>query len=232
MSGTNVRRERMTRARPRAGHVLLVACVALLLLGGLVPSGARAAPPLAVGVVDFYALSAPRSPEAATGVVPQQFAATDLSEMLAAASPGRFTIIPRATVVRAERAMGWVPADALHPNRLRALASRLRADRLVVGQINTLALDAPAPAESYPPPGNTVTTGLAVVVVRVFDPVQGRDVARIGGSAQAMSTLPSLVEEQALHEALARTVAGLTIDLTTRVPPPPAPPPVPVVHLH
>jgi hypothetical protein len=103
-------------------------------LGGRVNGAAPAA--RMVGVVDFYT----PSPLGAFGIAPERFAADDLSTLLAQAAAGRFVVVPRAEMARAQAAMRWENLDNLNFARLRAIAGAVGADSVVVGWIQLLAV--------------------------------------------------------------------------------------------
>jgi hypothetical protein len=101
--------------RWRRGMALLSLGTALSLFGQ-VHAGVSAA--RTVGVVDFYA----PSQLGAYGIMPERFAANDLSMLLTQAAVGQFTVVSRASIERAEASLGWQTVDALRFDRLRALA--------------------------------------------------------------------------------------------------------------
>jgi hypothetical protein len=153
-------------------------------------------------------------------VIPERFAADDLSSLLTHASAGRLEVIPRETMQRAEGAMRWQEADVLHFDRLRALARAVAADRLVLGWIPLLQVEAsggggvPVPDDGGGPP-----TALANLVLQVFDETQARVVAETRGSAEiTIGVSRSQLAVQVLHIALARAQPDVLRMLTAQVP--------------
>jgi hypothetical protein len=191
----------MSSARTLIVAVGAVALLPLILVAIPIPQvGAQG---IKVGVVDFYA---PTPLGAFSGVIPERFAADDLSSLLTHASAGRLEVIPRETMQRAEGAMRWQEADVLHFDRLRALARAVAADRLVLGWIPLLQVEAsggggvPVPDDGGGPP-----TALANLVLQVFDETQARVVAETRGSAEiTIGVSRSQLAVQVLHIALAR----------------------------
>jgi hypothetical protein len=184
--------------------IVAVAAAALLpLIVVAIPVPQVGAQGIKVGVVDFYA---PTPLGAFSGMVPERFAADDLSSLLTHAPAGRLEVIPRETMQRAEGAMRWQEADVLHFDRLRALARAVAADRLVLGWIPLLQVEAsggggvPVPDDGGGPP-----TALANLVLQVFDETQARVVAETRGSAEiTIGVSRSQLAVQVLHIALAR----------------------------
>src|SRR5437016_1698068 len=116
------------------GVVVILALVA----GGTLPGNAGAEPAYrSVGVVDFN-VTTPLG--AFSGLVPERFAADDFSKMLSGVAAGRFAVIPRSAMGRAEAALNWRDADVLNFDRLRALAQAAGADWLLVGWISHLVI--------------------------------------------------------------------------------------------
>ncbi len=161
-----------------------------------------------VGVVDFYA----PTPLGPFGFAPERFSADDLSTLLTQAEAGRFTVVSRDSMERAEASLGWQSMDVLHFARLRALARAVGANALIVGQIPLLDnLDG-----GRTPPGATVETNLRL---QIFDAAQGRIVAETRPSASVVAALDrDLRTKQVLHEALVRAVPPLVDALTTGSP--------------
>lgn len=192
---------------------LLAVGVALGALLSLLPAAGGVAGPTvpAVAVADFYA---PTPVPTYAGLVPEEFAAADLSEMLARVGEGRLVPIPRATVQRAEGDLRWRADDALHFARLGALAQTLHADRLVVGWIAQFVVGH-EPNGGIPFHGGGPITGFAVVVVQVFDAAEGRIMAETRAEGTAQGGLNSLVAEQTLHQALQPTISFLLSTLTS-----------------
>jgi len=188
-------------------------CALLVLAALLLPwpkAGAGPAAPV-VAVVDFYALS-PVGPIA--GVVPEWFAADDLSRMLAQAGVDRLTVLPRGSVQQAERDLAWRDADVLRYARLSALAERLHADRLVVGWIRQLTLGLDSHSVDFPSLGGGPILASAVVVVQIFDAAQGRIVAQTQTEGDAIGSIRPFLAETVLHRALVPAV-GRTLDSLT-----------------
>jgi hypothetical protein len=184
--------------------IVVVAAAALLpLIPVAIPVPQAGAQGIKVGVVDFYA---PTPLGAFSGVFPERFAADDLSSLLSQAPAGRLELIPREAMRRAEGAMRWQETDVLHFDRLRALARAVAADRLVLGWIPLLQVEAtggggvPVPDDGGGPP-----TALVNLVLQVFDETQARVVAETRGSAEiTMGISRSQLAVQVLHIALAR----------------------------
>lgn len=192
-----------------ASRILVVGVAAGAVLS-LLPGAAGVAAP-AVAVADFYA---PTPVPAYAGLVPEQFAAADLSDMLARAGGGRLVPIPRATVQRAEADLRWHADDVLHFARLGALAQTLHADRLIVGWIVQFVVGH-EPNGDIPLHGGGPITGGGVVVVQVYDAAEGRIVAETRGEGHGLGGLASLVAEETLHTALQPTIAPLLSTLTS-----------------
>lgn len=173
--------------------------------------GAAAAAPQTVGVVDFYA----PTPLGGSGtVVPERYAADDLTRLLARASANRFTIVPRAAMAQAETSLRWRGPDVLDFGRLGALARAVGATTLVVGWIPLFVVNA-ASGGSVPPDDGDLPAADVNLVVQVFDAGQSRLTAetRQRGSLAAGLTRELLTEgvlDQALSGAVAPVVAGLT----------------------
>jgi len=158
-----------------------------------------------VGVVDFYA----STPLGAYGIAPERFAADDLSTLLAHASAGRFTVVPRDAMERVEASLGWQGVDVLHFDRLRALAQAVGANALVVGRISLLTN---LEGGRLPPEASAD----ANLLVQIFEAAQGRFVAETRASASAVAGIQrDLLTKQVLHDALARAVSPLVGVLTT-----------------
>lgn len=167
-----------------------------------------------VAVVDFYA---PTPVPTYPGVVPEQFAADDLSVMLARAAGDRVAFIPRATAQRAEADLRWRADDVLRFARLSALAQTLHADRLVVGWVAQFVVGH-EPNDEVATHGGGPITGFAVVVVQVFDAAEGRIVAEARTEGNGTGALQALVAEQTLHEALQPAIPLLLSTLAPRPP--------------
>ena len=185
--------------------VLLSVTMAVSLCGHAVAAAPAAG---MVGVVDFYA----PTPLGAFGFAPEQFAADDLTKLLTAAEAGRFTVVSRDSMERAEASLGWQGVDVLHFDRLRALARAVGANTLIVGQI--LLLDNLDGGRT--PPGASVDTNLRL---QIFDAAQGRIVAETPQSASVVSPLErDLRTKQVLLDALVRALPSLVGALTTGSP--------------
>jgi hypothetical protein len=155
-----------------------------------------------VGVVDFFA----PTPLGAYGVVPERFAADDLSMLLTQAAAGRFVVVPRTAMTRAETALRWENFDDLNFARLRALAGAVGADSLVVGWIQLLAVGGGG-RDGGPQAAN------AVLLIQIFDVAQNIVVGQTGQAESAMgATTRDLLVQQALHDAMVRA-APFTVGL-------------------
>jgi hypothetical protein len=172
-----------------------------------VPRAGGAAAPSTVGVVEFYA----QTPVPVFGgIVAEIFAAEDLSRLLARSTAGRLTVIPAATMRRAESDMHWQTADVLRFDRLRALANAVGADRLVVGWIPLFIGGGAGGVGSIPEPKDGAETPTADVnlVVQVFDPRAG-----LAGETRqagfAIGIMNWQVATRALHDALERSIPEL-----------------------
>jgi hypothetical protein len=194
----------------RARCLVILAAVVGLFSTPAAPAAVRT-----VGVVDFYAL---RTLASFGGATPTRFAADDLSLMLADASGGRFMVAERATMEQAEAQMGWQGDDVLRFARLGALARAANADQLVVGWITLLAVSVGGGNTKPPDGGNGPPTALSNLVLQVFDATQGRIVSESHASGFAMGASPHLLQEWALHRALAPAVAPLVETLTSHAP--------------
>lgn len=191
-------------------------CTAVIAVLSFLPGAGTTAPaPLTVAVVDFYA---PTPVPEYAGVIPERFAADDLSGMLAQVAGGRLILISRATVEKAEADLRWHADDVLHFARLSALSQSLHADRLVVGWISQFAVGHEPNGEVVIHGGGGPITGHAVVVVQVFDAAEGRLVAQTSAEGNALGGLNSLVAAQTLHEALQPTISFLLSTLTSPTP--------------
>ena len=168
-----------------------------------------------VGVVDFYAL---RTPASFGGATPTRFAADGLSRMLADASGGRFMVVERATMEQAETQLGWRGDEVLRVARLRALARAANADQLVVGWITLLAVSVGGGGSKPPDGGNGPPTALSNLVLQVFDAAQGRIVSETHESGFAMGASPHLLQEWALHRAMAPAIAPLVATIMSHAP--------------
>ena len=200
---------------PRTPAVVMAATSLVLVFLTAAPlPPARALPQvIKVGVVDFYA----QTPLGTfSGVFPERFAADDLSGLLARAPAGRFDVIPRATMQQAEGAMRWQEADVLHFDRLRALARAVGADRLVVGWIPQLVVEAGGGGGSTPmsSDGGGPPNAFVNIVVQVFDGAEARVVAETHQSADIIGASRSQLATQVLHTALERALPDVLRLLT------------------
>ena len=188
-------------------------CAVVLLIVAS-PGGAGAANVPVVAVADFYASTPVGSYE---GMVPERFAADDLTAQLTAASAGQFALVPRVQVEQAETALHWRTEDVLRFGRLTALARAVGADELVVGWITMLSVETGG-HQTFPPDGggNGSPTGDATVVVQVFSAAQGRVVAETRQWASTTGAVRALLAKGVLHEALRPTVPVLLRTLVER----------------
>ncbi|TMI82520.1 MAG: hypothetical protein E6H03_05390 [Bacillati bacterium ANGP1] len=192
------------------GVVVILALVA----GGTLPGNAGAAPASrSVGVVDFYA---PTPLGAFSGLVPERFAADDFSKMLSGASAGRFAVIPRAVMERAETALHWRDADVLRFDRLRALADAAGADRLLVGWISHLVISEGGSGTTTPPDSSGPPMADVSLVVQVFDAAQGRVVTETQHSTHDIGGSRTILVERVLHHALESALLPIASALTAR----------------
>ena len=190
------------------GVVVILALVA----GGTLPGNAGAAPASrSVGVVDFYA---PTPLGAFSGLVPERFAADDFSKMLSGVAAGRFAVIPRSAMGRAEAALNWRDADVLNFDRLRALAQAAGADWLLVGWISHLVITTGGTGTSTPPDDSGPPMADTALVVQVFDAAQGRLVAETQRSASDIGGSRTILVERVLHHALESALLPIASALT------------------
>ena len=194
--------------RRTALAALASSCVCWLLLALVpIPQARGSAAPSTVGVVEFYA---PTPVPTFGGFVAESFAAEDLSRLLARSTAGRLTVVPAATMRRAERDMHWQTADALHFERLRALANAVSADRLVVGWIPLFNVGAGGgSAVPFADDGSEMPTGDVNIVVQVFDPGAGRLAGETRQEGFALGVTFWQVATGALHSALDRSIPEL-----------------------
>jgi hypothetical protein len=137
-----------------------------------------------VAVVDFYTPS-PLPP--VSGIIPEQRAADDLTDLLAVSAGQQVAILSRVAVREAESAIGWQGADVLRFDRLKRLAGMLNVDRLI----------------------------LVTVVVQVFDAKLGRLVSRVQRSAYEPSATGPEVTERLLRSVLERALSSLLPSLVS-----------------
>lgn len=187
-----------------AGRVAVGAVAAVVLLSVSIPAGATAAGLSTVGVVDFYGQTVLPG---FSGVFPERFAADDLAASLARAAAGRFTVVPRAAIEKAEAAANWRGEDVLRFARLTMLARTVGADRLVTGWLR-LDLSGDAGGGGL---AETEGPGMvrAAIVVQVFDAAQGRLIAETQQTGFAVGIEWSVVVVQAIHRALGAALPSL-----------------------
>jgi len=186
------------------GVVVLLFLMTAVSLSGQAGAGARAA--RAVGVVDFYA----PTPLGAFGFVPERFVADDLSTLLAQVGAGRFTVVPRESMEKAEASLGWQSVDVLHFDRLRSLAQAVGADTLVVGWIPLLAVRIGGGGGGIPPHGGGGPTADANLVLQIFDAARGRLTGQTRQSSYALvGVTRDLLAKEVLHDALVRALPPL-----------------------
>lgn len=180
--------------------IILVSVIMGVSLSGR--SGAAAVAVRTVGIIDFYA----PTPLGVYTFTPERFAAEDLSSLLAGAARGRFIVVSRARIARAEEALHWQNFDDLYFVRLRALAAAIGADSLVVGWIQVTPVGNGG-GEGGPQAAN------ANLLFQVFDVAQ--DII-VGETQQAVSTMGGttrdLLAQETLHDAIARAapfIAGV-----------------------
>lgn len=207
--GANSRRSSDSRAE--WAHIV-AAGAAVVFLSLLPAPGIAAQSSPAVAVVDFYA---PTPVPTYTGVIPERFAADDLSGMLARAGGDRFMMISRATTQRAEADLRWHKDDVLHYARLSALSRNLHADRLVVGWISRFAVGREPSGVVDHHGGGASIRGFAVVVLQVFDAAQGRIVAETQAEGNGQGLVLSGVAQRTLHAAFEPTITSLISTLTS-----------------
>jgi hypothetical protein len=182
-------------------HLLVVVAVGMGLALSLPLSASPAAPHGGrVAVVDFYDASTAR-----LGFdFPERFAADDLTASLTDPAASRaatsrtgtggegLTVVPRDVVQAAESAMGWREDDVLRFDRLRALASAVNADWLVIGRVTALNVQWA---------GDGPNENVASVLLQVFNTAEGRIIAETQQSASAVNTGGG-DPEKLLHQAL------------------------------
>ena len=168
----------------------------------------------AVGVVDFYS---PGTLQTIPGVTPELFAADELTAMLANASGGHFTVIPRRTMLQAQSQLGWRNWDALSFQRLQALGHAVNADHLIVGWIPLLVISEGG-GKTMPPDSGGPPEATANLVVQVFGVAEGRILTETRGSGFALGATSNLLAEWSLQRALQPTVAPVLGALTSSAP--------------
>jgi hypothetical protein len=190
--------------------LVIVAAAAGVILPAPIGVGAQPAP--AVGVVDFYA---PSPLETFDGIQPKRFAADELSAMLAQASAGRLSVIPRPVIEQAESHLGWQETDVLRFERLQALGRAVNADQLIVGWIPLLVVEVGNGTGMMPPDGGGPPTATANLVVQVFSVAQGRIVTEMHTSGFALGAIPVVLTQWVLQRALQPAVAPLISAVTS-----------------
>jgi hypothetical protein len=156
-----------------------------------------------VGVCDFYALTPVSS---VSGVIPEEFAADDLSATLAARAGGRYRVIPRPSIRAAEKEIRWRDSDVLRYGRLTELARRLHSDRLVVGWIRELVNASDVVVDG----GNGPIEGSADVTVQVFDATQERVIGGTRGRGDAIGAVRGALTEEVLARAVEATIPAIS----------------------
>jgi hypothetical protein len=180
--------------------VLVIALVYGLSYQAAVAQPAQAA---RVGVVDFYTPS-PLPP--VSGIIPEERAADDLTDLLAGSAGQQVAVLSRVAVREAESAIGWQGVDVLRFDRLQRLARMVGADRLLVGWIQRLVLDRSGTERQG---GGHFFSGFATVVVQVFDAEQGRLVSQVQQSAYEPSAIGPVVTERLLRRVLERAIPSV-----------------------
>ncbi|HKX16385.1 MAG TPA: hypothetical protein VJT33_00035 [bacterium] len=194
---------------------LLLTAAALLAAVALPWVGSVRAAGMTVAVARFYA---PTPVTTYTGLVPEEYASADMSSKLSAAAGGRFAVVPREQVRADEGGLRWHDSDVLRFARLAELARATEADHVVVGWIQSLVLDrlggGGADLDFGGGAGGGVLSGLAVVTVQVFDASQGRIVYQTKLTGHSLGTLPYMVVENAIDDAVRRAVPEIAAPLT------------------
>jgi hypothetical protein len=193
-----------------SAHRLIAGLLIVALAAAFSAAGASAADHT-VAVAVFYA---PSPLDTYNGLVPEQYAAASLTAMLAAASAGRVTVVPRGQVRAKESELQWNEADALRFARLSELASAAGADRIVVGWIRTLTWTTGGGGgrgDIDTAGGGTGGTllGLADVVYQVFDATQGRIVYETRTEGNSVGGILYTAAQAVLDDAGRRATAQL-----------------------
>lgn len=177
----------------------------ITLVIGLSSRAAVAQPAVRAGVavVDFYSPS-PLPP--VSGIIPEERAADDLTDLLAGSAGQQVTVVSRVAVREAEVGIGWQGADVLRFDRLKRLAELLKADRLMVGWIQRFVLDRSGTGGQG---GGHFFSGLITVVVQVFDATQGRLVSHTQQSAYGPSATGPVVTERLLRSVLEHALPSI-----------------------
>jgi hypothetical protein len=147
-----------------------------------------------------------------SGIIPEQRAADDLTDLLAVSAGQQVAILSRVAVREAESAIGWQGADVLRFDRLKRLAGMLKVDRLIVGWIQRFVLDRSGTGGQG---GGHFFSGLVTVVVQVFDAKLGRLVSRVQQSAYEPSATGPEVTERLLRSVLERALSSLLPSLVS-----------------
>jgi hypothetical protein len=134
-----------------------------------------------------------------SGIIPEERAADDLTDLLTRSAGRRVTVLSRVAVREAESAIGWQGADVLRFDRPKRLAGLLNAGRLTVGWIQRFVLDRSGTGGQG---GGHFFSGLVTVEVQVFDAAQGRPVSRVQQSAYEPSGTGPVVTERLLRSVL------------------------------
>ena len=195
---------------PPARLATILALCAAAVLAPAALWGPAAAADHVVAVALFYA---PTPVTTYSGLTPEEYASEALSARLAAASGGRFTVIPRDRVRVQEGSLRWREWDALRFSRLTELAHAAGADTVVVGWIDSLVLDHLGGGRSGfdmgGGDGGGVLMGTVILTVQTFDPSQGRIVFQTKVAGHSVGAVTQHVVEDALNDAVSRAVAQL-----------------------
>jgi len=196
--------------------VCLIALLALFTTPFL--EGATGQTPPKVGVTSFYA---PTPLAEYFGLIPERFAAADLTDSLSRTAGGKFTVIPHAMMEEAQAGIQWHGVDVLHYDRLGALAHAVGADWLVTGWIRELVINPTADTNSGVPffGGSGQEVGYATVVVQTFSVSEGRIVGEITKyDSTASAELRSDMAMRLLHDTLQLTVPWAINAVTEQAP--------------
>jgi hypothetical protein len=186
------------------GPLVLIGILATAVAPIAPPAGVAAAlsPKPAVGVLDF---DAPPTVHSAGTVIPQQFAADDLSSQLGSTGENRFVMLPRNDVRQAQTALNWRGADTGSRQRLGALAERLHADKLVVGRITSYHLS----SEGGWGGAARAFSGNTTVSVRVFDVHSRQWTWQTTASGHGRSSTMGQAARNLMRSAVTPTVSGV-----------------------
>ena len=201
-------------------HTVLRALAAAIVVPAalLLSWGPAAAADHTVAVALFYA---PTPVATYTGLIPEEYASGALSARLAAASGGRFTVVPRDRVRAQEGGLRWQEWDALRFARLQELGRAAGADTVVVGWIDSLVLDKLGGGPSdfdFGGDGGGVLTATAVMTVQIFDVTQGRIVSQTKVAGHATGAVTMRVVQKALDDTVSRATAQLPAALESGAP--------------